>query len=420
MKSFIFFYTLLVMMTTVACAEEAVASAAKPLSLAECFTLALKQSEKVAVQQELITEAEGKFIRVFGAVLPHVSFSSSDKRQDGSGSSAFTLREVPERKFEATQTLFNGFREIAAMRGARAQKRQRIQDRRRAEQLLFLDVANAFYLLLEQQKDFEALGGIRLALLERVHELKEREQLGRSRASEAVSAQARLLRIEAEEEQVRSRVTTARQLLEFLTGTPTDSLSDGEGISNPLEPEETYLVKMDGRADVRSAEEALEVSKKQLAIVQGSFWPTVGLEGNYYVERSGAAQDVNWDAALTVDVPIFEGGQNFGATKEAKAKKRQAELKLAEAKRLATLDSREIYAQLQAALSREAALEKALLAEEENYRLEVEDYRLSLVSNLDVLDALEDLQEARRDLIHAQHETKRLFWQLKVAMGETV
>lgn len=392
-----------------------------PLTLADCYQLTLKQSEKLALQEELIQEAEGRFLRALGAVLPHASFSSSDKRQDGSGSSAFTLKEVPERKFVVTQTLFGGFKEAAAMSGARAEKRQRTHEKTRVGQLLLLDVTNGFYLLLEQRKDLEALTATRKALVKRIHELKERERLGRSRPSEVVSSEANLRRVEAELEEVKSREVVARQLLEFLTGRNSlGKIADSGSLNFSLDPLENYLAKAGRRPDLQALVEAWEVSKKQVTVARSPLWPTVEAEGNYYVERAGASEAVDWDATLTVDVPIFEGGEAFGAVKEAKARSRAAEIRLSQAKRSADLEIRDAYARLEAALAKSGALEKALLASEEDYRLQTEEYRLNLVNNLDVLEALEDLQQARRDLLRASYEARRFYWALRVAAGETL
>ena len=391
------------------------------LTLADCYALTLKQSEKIAIQQELIKETEGRFLRAFGAVLPHISFSSSDKRQDGSGGSAFTLKDVPERKFELNQTLFGGFKEAAAMAIFRKEKRQRLHEKERVEQLLFLDVANAFYVLLEEREDLKVVSRTRKTLMKRITELKERERLGRSRPSEIASTKADLRRIEAEEERVRSGEVVARQLLEFLTGrTSIREIVDTVFLPSSLETEEYYLAKGQMRADLKALKEAGELSKKQIVIARSPLWPSVRAEGNYYTERAGAAEGVDWDASLKIDVPIFEGGQTYGAVKEAKAKAKEAELRFSEAKRTTSLNIRDVYANLQSALARSAALQKALAASEEDYRFQSEDYRLSLVNNLDVLEALKKLQEARRDFLHASYEAKRFYWQLRVATGETL
>ncbi len=97
-------------------------------------------------------------------MLPRASFALSEKRQNGTGGSAFTLKEVPERKFVFTQPLFLGFKEFAAMAGTRAERRQRVAEKSRAEHLLLVDVADAVHLLLQQRQDLSALETIRTAL----------------------------------------------------------------------------------------------------------------------------------------------------------------------------------------------------------------------------------------------------------------
>jgi outer membrane protein len=395
------------------------AGAQEPLTLMECFALALKRSETIAIQQELIAASEGRFLQALSGALPRVSFVSSDKRQDGSGSSAFTLRNIPDRHFTFTQPLFSGFKEFAAMAGARAERRQRKYLRTRAEHLLFVDVADAYYLLLEQRKDRDALEAIRRALEERIAELRERERLGRSRPSEVASAEVQLRRVEAELELVRSREATAVHLLEFLTGLPViGELADLDHMVLALSLEGDYVTKADGRPDVLAAHEAWHVARQEVRVAQAGFWPTVDAEGNYYVERAGAAEDVTWDATLTVDVPLFQGGRTLGAVREARAGEREAKLTLELARREAMLDIRDVYAKLQAELARRGALQRALDAAEENYRLQAEDYRRSLVNNLDVLQALETLQDSRRDLLASAYEVKRLYEQLCAATGE--
>ena len=392
-----------------------------PLTLRDCYVLALKRSETIATQKELIKETEGRFLQAFSGALPRASFEASEKRQDGSGSSAFTLKRFPERKFVFTQPLFSGFKEFAAMAGSRAERRQRLHEKARAEQLVFVDVANAFYLLLEQREDLSALDAIRTALGERLGELEERERLGRSRPSERVSAEAQLRRVLAEMESVRSQEAVARNLLAFLVGRdPTEGVSDQDLALPALEDEAVYLAKAPTRSDVLATKEASAVARKQVTIARAKLWPNVDLESNYYTKRAGAAAGVDWDVLVKVDVPLFQGGQTVGAIKERAAQARGAKLALSRAEREATLDIQDAYVKSQASAKRTAALEEALAAAEENYRLQREDYRRNLVNNLDVLQAVQALEDARRDLIHARYEAKRLYWQLRASVGETL
>ena len=391
------------------------------LTLAECSALARKRSEDLAIHKEQITAAEGRFLQAFSGILPRVSFSSSDKRQDANGDSAFTLRSVPERKFTFTQPLFGGLKEFAAMAGERAERRERRQELLRAEELLFGDVADAFYLFLEQQDDLRVLQVTRATLSKRIDELKERERLGRSRTSEVASAESALRRVEADIELVSGQATVSRQLLEFLTGLPrVDALTDSSQPLPLLADTETYFDQADRRPDVQAEEEAWRVAQKQVTVTRAGLWPSAHVEGNYYAERAGVSKDITWDVLFLVDVPIFQGGRALGAMKETKAREREAQLLFEQTKRKAILDIQNSYTKLQASLTRRAALEQARQAAETNYQLQTDDYRKSLVSNLDVLQALQQLQDARRDVIRSTYEVKRLYWQLKIAVGETL
>lgn len=422
-QSSVVFLSLLLLVPLGAAAADlpaAVSGETTALTLPECYALALKRSEQIAIQRELIRETEGRFLRALSGALPKVSFELSDKRQDGTNSSAFTLKDIPERKFVFSQPLFSGFKEFAAMTGARAERRQREYDKARAEQLLFVDVSDAFYLLLEQRHDLGALEATRLALTQRIDELKERARLGRSRLSEVASAEAQLRRVEAEIERVRGEERTATQLLEFLTGLPESGpVVDADPAAPGESREETYLARMDQRPDVRSAEQAWRVAAQEAAIARARLWPTVNAEGNYYTKRVGNASGVDWDVLLKVDVPIFQGGEAVGSVREASARARAARLHFERAKREALLEIKEAYARWRAAVTTLDAFDKAREAAEASYRLQVEDYRHSLVNNLEVLQALQALQEARRDVIHADYEAKRRYWSLQVAVGET-
>jgi len=391
----------------------------RTLSLGDCYRMALKQSEEIALRAELITETEGRFQQALSGILPKISFSSVDKRQDGAGDSAFTRKYLPERKFTFSQPLFSGFKEFAAMRGSKSEKELRRLEKARAEQLLMVDVSDAFHLLLEQREDLRILNSIRETLRARISELESRERIGRSRPSERVAAQAQLYRVESDWELAQSRETVATQLLGFLTGLDAVGDLQGPGPALPaVQPRETYLTLAPGRPDVKAAEQALQISKQRVAAARAGFFPTVGLDGNYYVDRSGAAQDVKWDASLNVNVPIFQGGKASGAAKEAESLLHQAEIRLQQARRTALQEIRDAYAQYDGAQARVRALTQALEATEESYQMEEQEYRLSLVSNLEVLSTLQTLQDARRDLVNLLYEAYRSYWKLQAAAGE--
>ena len=390
----------------------------KPLTLIDCYRLALKQSETIAIKQELIKEQEGRFLVAFSTMMPKVTYVWTQKREDGNPRPSFPLDGTPEGKFVFKQPLFTGFKEFAAMAGSKAETRQREQEKVRAKQLLFTDVSDAFYFYLSYQEDIDAVMTTRQALMDRTKELHKREELGRSRASEVASAEAKLSRVEADWELAVSQKEIARQLLEFLTGQTIGQISDEEIAPEILSSQDALLAKVDKRPDVIASREAWNISKNQTGAAKSKFFPAVSLEGDYYTKRVGAYDGIDWDMTLRVEAPVFQGGEYIGNYKIAKSQERQAELQFQQKRRSAVLEIQNAYTKYESSIRRRQALEKAYLAAEKNFNLQSEDYKLNLVNNLDVLTAIEDWQGTRRIFIASKNESKRSYWQFKLTIGE--
>ena len=384
------------------------------LTLADCYRLALKQSELIAIDSEQIKIAEAHFLEAFGTIIPQVSFSHIGTREH---SSSISPNKTYEAKFTFTQALFSGFKEFAAMKGGGFEKGQRENEKWRAEQLLFVDVSDAFYLLLEVGEDLKALEAIEYAFMDRIKELKTRENLGKSRTSEVTTTEYQLYNIQAQIEQDKNQKIIARDLLEFLVGRPIDKIVETK-LDLILKEESLYLAEASFRPDVEAVNFAWKSDREKIAVARSGFLPQVSLEGDYFSHRSSAPQDSKWDALLFVNVPIFEGTTTYGQVKEAKSVAKQSELLYSRIGRLAIQDIHDAFTNMQTSLTTKRMLGKALKAAELSYHLQTRDYKLNVVNNLDVITAIQNLEDVRRNYIHTSYESKRFYWQLLAAAGE--
>jgi len=393
----------------------------KPLTLSDCYHLALKQSETIAINSELIREAEARFTQALGTLLPQVSFVWTQTNQDSERAfSSYNHNGSFESKFVFKQTLFSGFKEFAGMAGSSMEQKQRINEKKRAEELLFIDVADAFYLLLEQQEDLKTMALIRKALNDRIIELKKREDVGRSRHSVVVNTESQLYNIEAEIQLVKSQDLIAKELMSFLIGKDVGILSDQEDVPDSLGPESVYASKAELRFDVQAADFAAGVARKASYIAKTALLPTVTLEGDYYERCNTTPLDTTWSTILKVSVPIFEGTTTYGNIKQANARFEEKELEYKRARRLAVQDIHDSYVLACSSILRAKALDRALKSAELNYSLQKDDYKNNLVNNLDVLTAIQNFGNTRRSYMHSLYEKKRMFWQLQAATGNIV
>lgn len=387
----------------------------RPLGLRDCYALSLKQSEVVAIDAELIRQAEARFLQYLGALLPQVSFSWTQTNQNSSFS-PLGKNNTSQSQFTFTQALFTGFKEFSGMKASRMEQSQYREQKKRAEQLLFTDVADAFYLFLQYQEDIKVLESIWTALSDRVAELKKREEIGRSRPSEVVNTEAQLYNIEAQIEFVKGQKAIVNELLNFLTGKNVEEVVDNAEVPDILREKDFYNQKTGNRPDVQAAQYGWRMKKELIGVARSGFFPTLSLEGDYNPRPK--TDNTDWTALLKVNVPIFQGTITYAQVKEARSKARAQELEFQRTTRLAFQDINDAFTQAQSALMQFKAYEKALKSAEINFALQKEDYQRSFVSNLDVLAAIQTLGNTKRDYTKAAYERKRRYWQLEVATGE--
>ena len=400
-----------------------------PLSLEDCYELALQQSESIAIKNLDVEKSWADFLKASGEVIGDGKFEMTDyfiepQGDNGSSDSGATgnaLRpETRAKTFVISQPLFQGLKEVAAVSGAEHLRQQRENEAKRARQLLFNDVSNAFFTVLKLQHDLAINQEILALYRDRIKDLEEREKIGKSRSSEVASAKSRMKAVEADIAGIRGTLAYQKRLLEFLTGTP---LKNREFVDEQQQLErpgdlDAYLDSVDSRADVQAAHHAAKVRFQNIVSTQSALWPKITLDSNVYEQREGFQSGIDWDVLFTISVPIWTGGTTAGQIKESIIEWKKSKMNFMESRRKAELDIKQSYETWDAAIERYKALQESVEASEENYKLQREDYQNNLVTNLDVLNALQDFNNARLESNSAFYELKQDYWQMKVATGD--
>ena len=147
-------------------------------------------------------------------------------------------------------------------------------------------------------------------------------------------------------------------------------------------------------------------------------WPSLAADGSYYVKRpDGFQRDIRWDATLSLSLPLYFGGSISAQTEQARARGRSADLAFALAQRKTDTEVRSTFDDLQSMLAIVAALERSLDLARRNADAQAADYRLGLVTNLDVLNALNAVQTTRLALENARLDAALAAAKLEVASG---
>ncbi|MDE2038674.1 MAG: TolC family protein [Elusimicrobia bacterium] len=388
----------------------------REITLQQAYELALKRSEAVAEDRQAVAEALARVDELRAAVLPHLSFLGQQTFQQSPRTSISSINNtsIPDYSLQLQQPLFSGFREFLAFRSGRKAAQAITLTERRAESLLYQDVAQAYFNLDQIEEEIGVREEVLRVTAERIKQLKSWVGIGRSRESEVLDARSLLAQTQAQVEIARGSEQVAQETLRFLTGEEVDYRPQPLSL-RPLGPLEPFLATARRRDDVLAAEKTLEARRLDTKVAARQRWGSLGLTGDYYLKRVGFSGNIHYDAILGLSVPIFDGGSISAQTREARAQARSAEQALSAARRLAESDTRAAYLNLKWSLSAVNALRTAEELAAADEKAQEKDYGFSLVTNLQVLDSINSLQAVRLQLDSARHQA--LFAQVRLQVA---
>jgi len=401
-----------------------VAISSSGVTLSDCYAQARQISETVGISAENIRLTEAQYRDKLGDILPHIDWIKSQfyqqrvaSNQGGVGGS-YLLSTQPQSYFQLTQPLFSGGRDWTALDIAGSLRQQARYDEEQSRQQLLSDVAMAFYAALTAQAQRATLEDTRQITLDRIKELTHWVEIGRSLSSDLLSAQTERATLDAQIEESKRLQMEARETLRYLTQIPEEvPLVDDRPDPQPLSIDQA-LERATRRPDLMSQEEALRQAQLSIKYAKGSYWPSLGLVGQYFTERVGFESDVRWDATFTLDLPLLEGGSNHAQIQEARSQDLMAELTLHRLKRSIEQQVRTAQQDLAAIVAEAAAYQKAADLGQKNYSAQTREYQLGRTTNIEVLQVLTDLQNTKSQTVLAKYSSKLDDILLRVAMGE--
>lgn len=394
--------------------------AGRPLTLDQAYAAALARSEELAQKGYTYAQVQAQIDEMWSAVKPRLQLNGSHFWQDTPGAGvSFPLPANQDTvAVNGHQPLFAGLRDFLAIRAARAQGESAELALTRAKQLLYQDVARAYLDVLQSRRAIATREAEVKLTQDRIKELENFVDLGRSRKSEVLAARAQHAQDEADLAAALGDDRLKQASLRFLTGVEED-LSPADVVP-PAEPGslDPWLARARSRADVEAARKDLDASDTFVTMQGRQYWPTVAVDGNYYLRRpSNFSKNVHWDATLSAVLPLYNGGLIAAQVREAKAQRGVREQALSLVLRKAELEARQAHADLLSDLAVVTALESALSLAQANAKAQAEDYRHGQVTNIDVLTSLTTVQNTQLRLDQARLRAFDDRVRLEVAAG---
>ncbi|HEX6036815.1 TolC family protein [Longimicrobium sp.] len=244
---------------------------------------------------------------------------------------------------------------------------------------------------------------------------QERLRLGAGRASEL-----EVLRAEVSRDNLRPQLVQAqnaaqlasldlKRLVDITLGaplrltTPLD-VPTAQALAQPAIEAEA----VSRRASVAAAERQVSIAEQNIRIARGAFLPSVSLNMNYGrvlfpsspFDLSGDWR-TDWTGGLTVQVPLFSGGQRAAQLQRARVQAEQARLQLSQLREGVQLQYEQAAGERERARTAIAARQTTVQAAQRVYDLTVLRYQQGLATQLEVSQARLELLQARTNLAQA-------------------
>jgi len=404
------------------------ARAAGALTLEDCVRLTLATQEDLLLLEEDVLQSRLARDLALSGILPDVSMRVRHERQDpvtisigGSPTSTEPVRSAWS--VHVFQPIFQGLRELHAIRSADLTGEALGEDRRDLRRRLALSVARAFFVHAEAESEIRAVEEALKRDEGRVAEMEARAGQGLARRTEVLLQISRQETTRAALVQARERRDATRVILETLTGVSIDlPLEAPTDPAPPVPPREEALASaIRARPDLRAADRRVEAAGAELDVAQSQRWPVLAAEGNWYLDRwnhSQFAEETRWDMQLLLDFPLYTGGEIQASERIASSRQRQRALERAAVLRRIVEEVDTARVQLDGGRERLEALRANERFARENLDLIQEEYRQGLATNLEVFTAQTQLLDAVVALERQAHQTRLDALELDLAMGK--
>ena len=323
-----------------------------------------------------------------------------------------------------TQTLYNGFQTANRTRQAESAVLASRATLRVTEQTVLLNAVTAYMNLLRDSAILDLQRRNVEVLQEQLRQTRDRFNVGEVTRTDVAQSESRLAsgrsQVLVAEANYKASAATYRQVIgsnpgKLAPGSPVDrhsppSLAGAVGAATTSHPA------------VVTAEYNVDVAQLAVKVAEGALYPTLSVQGNFqqnWLSTQNLTSMNSYNASVlgTLSVPIYQGGAEYSAIRQAKETLAQKRLDLDTARDQVRQSVVQSWGNLEAAKANIDATTAQVQAAEIALNGVREEARVGQRTTLDVLNAQQELVNARVALVTAQRDRVVASYTLLAAVG---
>src|SRR5215510_2336490 len=321
-----------------------------------------------------------------------------------------------------TQTLYNGFQTANRTRQAEQQVQSARESLRITEQAVLLSAVTAYMNLLRDAAILDLQRRNVEVLQEQLRQTRDRFNVGEVTRTDVAQSESRLAsgrsQVLVAEANYTASVATYRQVIgvqpgKLAPGAPVDRFSPNTvnasvDLGTTINPQ------------VTTAQYNVDVALQAVKVAEGALYPTLSLQGSAQQNNEQSLLGLKSFNALVLGqltIPIYQGGSEYALIRQTKETLGQQRLNLDTARDSVRQNVVQSWGQLEAAKANIEATQAQVQASEIALNGVREEARVGQRTTLDVLNAQQELVNARVSLVSAQRDRVVASYTLLSAVG---
>jgi outer membrane protein len=319
-------------------------------------------------------------------------------------------------------TLFNGFQTANRTRQAESQVDAARETLRVTEQQVLLDAATAYMNLLRDQAVLDLQRRNVEVLTEQLKQTRDRFNVGEVTRTDVAQAESRLAAGRSQLLSAQSQYVTSRANYRRVIGVDPGNLAAGTPVDR-LSPSVLAKAIAQGQAQspsVLAAAYGVDVAELAVKISEGALYPNLTVTASVLQGQNPSFETVRLtqlSAIAQLSIPIYQGGGEYSAVRQSKETLGQQRLNLDVNRDQARATVVQSWGQLDAAKAQIESTTAQVNAAEIALNGVREEARVGQRTTLDVLNAQQELVNARVALVTAQHDRVVASYTLLAAVG---
>lgn len=307
------------------------------------------------------------------------------------------------------QPLFDGFRTQNATRAAETGVFAGRERLRLTEQRVLFAAVSAYMNVLRETAALKLQENNVAVLAEQLRQTRERYLAGQITLTDIAQAEARLAAGQSLVGQARAALEASIGAYRQTIGAEPRKLSPGNPVDRllPKSREEAERIAQAEHPVILAALHDADAADIDIKVIQADFMPKLSIVGNIFTQTDTSGiynRNIGASVGGRLNVPLYEGGLTSSRVREAKeiAGQRKMDVDAARADLIALV--RANWGALQAARTQIVAAQTQIAAAERALYGVREEAKAGQRTTLEILNAQQELLNARIGLIYAQRE----------------